>query len=171
MGNYVSDGCEYGGSDSIPGWNNLRDGLRNRQGTQDKNGGGREGGTDQTCCEEARPVQAAPEQGTCYCEDQQRTPQRICQQYPDIGHACPFVKVGQSRPRIGLLLLDMRFRVSSPVFRCQAQIGRHQHDAPVFGLGDLSASPRDGASGFFLNAGPRMRQIEFLAQPGFQRLR
>ena len=161
VGNFTRSGVHT--APDRQGGDDLRDDSRYRQRTQNKDGGGGKGRTDQSRCEQARPVQAAPEQGTCYGENQQRAPQRVRQQYPDIGHACPFVKVGQRRPHIGFLLLDMRFRVSSPVFRCQARIGRHQHDAPVFRLGDLSASPRDGTGRFFLNARPRMEQIEFIA--------
>ena len=103
----------------ITGWHDLHGDSRYRQCAQ-KDRGGCKGRADQARREQPRSVQATPEQDARYCEDQQRARQRIRQQYPDIGHARPFVKVGQCRPSIGLFLLDMRFRVPSPMLRCQA---------------------------------------------------
>ena len=106
-------------------------------------------------------MQAAPQQRAGYCQNEQRSGQCIGEQYPCIGHPASFVKIGEGLPEIGFFLLNMRIRVTFPILRSNAQIGRNEHNAPVFRLLDLSATPGYGTGRLFLDAGFGVRQFVF----------
>src|SRR5690348_17128884 len=104
-------------------------------------------------------MQAAPQQRAGYCQNQQAAGKGVGEQYPYVGHPASLVEISEGRPGIGLFLLDMRLRISLPVLGIYAEVGRDEHDAPVFRLLYSTSSPRGRAARLLLDAGFCMRQF------------